>query len=294
MRNIAGEIEGIADGKLVRHAINDESHLTFENVNDLLLRVPVLWHTTPGRQRSDHLIHRLAVRDRTTCDPRTNLNGRIFLFHLQNPMPEEITGKRNLNSFFESLFLFDNPAVAQLHDALAVGRVALRMRDLHDGHTLFIQLTEEFHDLLPWLEACAIIGVLSVPKGLTCSVFTCFTLPATVWRDRQQALAGPEWRTLQFQAAPSLAPRRRRPRDLADSLDTQSAPEAGWRRRPTAAPPTIRLQAAPLAARQLRASRASCARPRRRGCPAPSSGGSRCRPPCRRCPSPPPLRQVGP
>src|SRR6266576_2601718 len=36
---------------------------------------------TPGRQRGDHLIHRLAVRDRTTCDARTNLNGRIFSFH---------------------------------------------------------------------------------------------------------------------------------------------------------------------------------------------------------------------
>jgi hypothetical protein len=38
----------------MRHAINDESHLTFENVNDLFLLVSVLRHTTPGRQRSDH------------------------------------------------------------------------------------------------------------------------------------------------------------------------------------------------------------------------------------------------
>src|SRR6266700_5174422 len=81
MRNIAGEIEGIAGGKLVRHAINDESHLTFENVNNLLLRVSVLGHATPSRQGSDHLIHGLAVRDRTTCDARTNLYGRIFSFH---------------------------------------------------------------------------------------------------------------------------------------------------------------------------------------------------------------------
>ena len=89
MRNIAGEIEGIAGGKLVRHAINDKSHLTFENVNDLLLRVSVLGHATPGRQRGHHLIHGLAVRDRTTCDPRTNLNGRIFSFHLQNLTRED-------------------------------------------------------------------------------------------------------------------------------------------------------------------------------------------------------------
>ena len=199
MGNVAGEIEGIADGKLVRHAINDESYLTLENVNDLLLRVPVLGHATPGRQRGDHLIHGLAVRDRTACDARTNLNGRIFSFHLQNLTREEIDGKRNLNSrsrspfliLPESLFLFDDPATAQLHD----------------GPALFIQLTEEFHDLLAWLEACAIIGVLSVPKGLTCSVFTCLTLPAGVWRDRQQALAELEWRTLQCQAAPSLVSR---------------------------------------------------------------------------------------
>src|SRR5205809_758304 len=43
-------------------------------MNDLLLRVLVLGHTTPGRQRSDHLIHRLAIRDRTTCDTGTNFN----------------------------------------------------------------------------------------------------------------------------------------------------------------------------------------------------------------------------
>ena len=84
VRDIAGEIEGIAGGKLVRHAIDDESHLTFEDVNDLLLRVPVLGHPTPGRQRGDHLIHRLAVRNRPPCDAGTNLNGRIFSFHLQS------------------------------------------------------------------------------------------------------------------------------------------------------------------------------------------------------------------
>src|SRR6266567_5315382 len=84
MRNIAGEIEGIAGRKLVRHAINDESHLTFENVNNLLLRVGGRRHATPGRQRSDHLIHGLAVRDRPPRDTRTNFNYRIFSFHLRN------------------------------------------------------------------------------------------------------------------------------------------------------------------------------------------------------------------
>src|SRR6266496_2554148 len=40
-----------------------------DSVNDLLLRVPVLGRATPGRQRGDHLIHGLAVRDRSTCMP---------------------------------------------------------------------------------------------------------------------------------------------------------------------------------------------------------------------------------
>ena len=44
----------------------------------------VLRHATPSLQRGDHLIHRLAVCDRTTCGVGTNLNGRIFSFHLQN------------------------------------------------------------------------------------------------------------------------------------------------------------------------------------------------------------------
>src|SRR6266566_7361457 len=66
----------------MRHAINDESHFTFENVNDLLLRVGVRRHATPGRQRRDHLIHRLAVRDRPPRDAGTNFNYRIFSFHL--------------------------------------------------------------------------------------------------------------------------------------------------------------------------------------------------------------------
>ena len=81
MRNVAGEIEGIAGGKLVRHAVNDQSHLTFEDVNDLLLRVSVLGHTTPGRQRGDHLIHVLSIRDGPAGDSGTNFNCRIFSFH---------------------------------------------------------------------------------------------------------------------------------------------------------------------------------------------------------------------
>jgi len=68
----------------MRHAINDESHLTFENVNDLLLRVSVLRHATPGRQGGDHLIHGFAVCDRTAGDAGTNLNCRIFSFHLHD------------------------------------------------------------------------------------------------------------------------------------------------------------------------------------------------------------------
>src|SRR5437899_12820125 len=68
----------------MRHAIDDQSHSTFENMNDLLLRVRVRRHATPGRQRGDHLIHGLAVCDRTACDAGTNFNCRVFSFHLQN------------------------------------------------------------------------------------------------------------------------------------------------------------------------------------------------------------------
>jgi len=50
------------------------SHLTFQDVNDLLLRVPVLRHPATGCQRGDHLIHSLAVRNCATCDPSANLN----------------------------------------------------------------------------------------------------------------------------------------------------------------------------------------------------------------------------
>src|SRR6266496_2303315 len=84
--------------------------------------------------------------------------------------------------------------------------------------------------------------------------------------DRRQALAALEWRTLQCQAAPSSALRRRRLRDRADLPDTLFAPVTGWRRRPTAAPLTIRPPAARWAAPPLRSSHVSCARltPRRR------------------------------
>ena len=41
--------------------------------------------------------------------------------------------------------------------------------------------------------------------------------------DRQLSLVGLEWRRLLYREAPSLAPRRPRPQDPADSLDKQSA-----------------------------------------------------------------------
>src|SRR6266513_770422 len=68
----------------MRHAINDEPHFPFENVNDLLLRVPVFRHVTPGGQRSDHLIHYLAVRDHPASNAGANFICRFFSFHFQN------------------------------------------------------------------------------------------------------------------------------------------------------------------------------------------------------------------
>jgi len=66
----------------------------------------VLGHTTPDRQRGDHLINRLAVCDRTPCDAGTNLNGRIFSFHFsesygkpgaKETLPEKLRAKESPN-----------------------------------------------------------------------------------------------------------------------------------------------------------------------------------------------------
>src|SRR5437660_4030338 len=82
-----------------------------------------------------------------------------------------------------------------------------------------------------------------MPNGGDVKRITCITLPARVWMDRRQALAALEWRKLQCRASPSLAQRRPRPRDLADSPDTQCAPAGDWRGRLTAALPMTRPQA---------------------------------------------------
>jgi hypothetical protein len=97
MRHIAREIKRIAWRKLVRHAVNDESHLTFENVNDLLLRMRVRRHATPGFERCHHLIHRLPVGNRLAGDPGTNFNRRIFSFHLQNLTVQAAACSRKLS-----------------------------------------------------------------------------------------------------------------------------------------------------------------------------------------------------
>src|SRR6266496_6099826 len=47
-----------------------------------------------------------------------------------------------------SLFLLHDPAIAQLDDAFAVGGILLGVRDLHNCHSLLVQLTEELHDFL--------------------------------------------------------------------------------------------------------------------------------------------------
>jgi len=70
--------------KLVRYAVNDQSHLTFENVNDLFLRMRMRRHGTSSGQRRHHLIHRIPMCDRSALDAGTNFNCRILLFHLQS------------------------------------------------------------------------------------------------------------------------------------------------------------------------------------------------------------------
>src|SRR4029077_8508685 len=66
---------------------------------------------------------------------------------------------RIIANFF--LLFVNDPAIPQLNDAFAIGRVLLRVRDLHDGHALFVQLAEELHDFFTLAGvqiACGLIG----------------------------------------------------------------------------------------------------------------------------------------
>ena len=62
--------------------------------------------------------------------------------------------------------------------------------------------------------------------------------------DRWPALVALEWRRRLCREAPSLAPRRPRPRDPADSLDKQSAPKASQKAAKEKSHHTIPRQAA--------------------------------------------------
>jgi len=62
----------------VRHAINNQPHFAFENVNDLFLRMRMRGHATSRGKCCHHLIHGLAVRDCPARDAGTNFNRRIF------------------------------------------------------------------------------------------------------------------------------------------------------------------------------------------------------------------------
>src|SRR5262252_2930675 len=83
MRNIGSQIIGIAWRELVRHTIDNQSHLSFQNVDDLLLRMRMRGHFASSRQRRQHLIHRLAMRYRPARNAGTNLNCRVFSIHSQ-------------------------------------------------------------------------------------------------------------------------------------------------------------------------------------------------------------------
>jgi hypothetical protein len=65
----------------MRHAFDNQSHFTFQNVNDLLLRVRVRRHSTTRCEGSEHLVHIFAVCDGPARDSRANFNRRIFYFH---------------------------------------------------------------------------------------------------------------------------------------------------------------------------------------------------------------------
>ena len=48
-------------------------------------------------------------------------------------------------AYFRSAIIHD-PAIAQLHDPFPVRRIFLRMRDLDDCHSLFVQSSKQLHD----------------------------------------------------------------------------------------------------------------------------------------------------
>src|SRR5207237_9129558 len=84
VQNISHQIYRSYISKTKLKAFNNESHLSFEKVHDLLLRIRVRSHGTPGCQRRHHLIHRLSMHDGPARDAGTNFNCWIFSFHLQD------------------------------------------------------------------------------------------------------------------------------------------------------------------------------------------------------------------
>src|SRR5436190_13307148 len=67
----------------MRHAFDNQPHSALENVNDLLLRMRVRRHLTPGGKCGEHLIHRVAVRDRAAGDAWANFNCWSVWFHFR-------------------------------------------------------------------------------------------------------------------------------------------------------------------------------------------------------------------
>src|SRR5436190_19024823 len=78
-------------------AFDNQPHFAFENVNDLLLRMRVRRHPTPGGECGEHLIHCLAMCDGPARDSRTNFNRRIFCFHFQK-LPRRVRRANLLGS----------------------------------------------------------------------------------------------------------------------------------------------------------------------------------------------------
>src|SRR2546430_571674 len=83
------------------------------------------------------------------CRPtsRTHTIWRFPVARNQNPGTSRCVDLRRLSQSRIGC-IADQPSVPHLNGAASIGRVRFRVGDLHDGRSLMVQVTEEFHDFL--------------------------------------------------------------------------------------------------------------------------------------------------
>src|SRR5262249_55906812 len=116
-------------------------------MNDLLMRMRVRRHLTPGGERGKHLIHRLAVRDRAALDAWANFNCRSFWFHFRTL--RHCVSRASLSSDRAQTSFAPQPLLSARR-----GGHAFRNTSSFRGPVLFAKIirersTSEFSNLLP-------------------------------------------------------------------------------------------------------------------------------------------------